>query len=145
VLPRKEDRRGPGGAGQKGKKAEGAGPEVALLASYWSGRSAAEVTEATCEGFAAHVGSPSYARRCLGDMQAALGEARRAGILRKVVTVTLPAAPAPREDWLSSPEAVALVRTCWTHRDTQLRQTRDGPRLVIGRKRPWAHLVRFTP
>ncbi len=134
-----------------------AGQRVAKLAGFFGGKPTSYINDTSCEAFAAWVGSPSYARRCLADLQAALTEYRKAGLIRAVVTVTLPPAPEAREDFMTGPEAVAFARMCWTHRDTQ--QRRVGGKLVmvdgkkrlvggklrdiIGRKRPWAHVIKF--
>ena len=111
--------------------------------SWFCGRPVTDVNEDLCERFAEHVGSASYARRCLGDLQAAINEARRAGLFHEAVQVTLPPPPAAREDHLTFAEAVALVRVCLRHRDVQQRRTTEGLRLVQGTARPWAHVARF--
>ncbi len=116
---------------------------VTRLMEWFGDRPCSWVTEASCEGFVEHCGSASYARRCLGDLQAALNEGRRAALFREAIQVTLPPPPAAREDHLTFAEAVALVRVCLRHRDVQQRRTIEGLRLVQGTARPWAHVARF--
>lgn len=119
------------------------GQRVAKLAEFWGGKRLSEINEDSCERFAAFCGSDTYARRCLGDFQAAINEFRRAGFLRELVLVSMPPPPDPREDFFTLEEAIALAKVCWRKRDEQMRKTADGHRRVVGRKRPWAHLVKF--
>lgn len=116
---------------------------ISRLAEWFGDWPCSWVSEHSCEGFVEHCGSASYARRCLGDLQAALNEARRAAMFREPIQVTLPPPPAAREDHLTFAEAVALVRVCLRHRDVQQRRTTEGLRLVQGTARPWAHVARF--
>ncbi len=131
---------------------------VGKLIGFFKEGTVSCITEETCEEFEEHCGSASYARRCLADLQAALTEARKAGLFRTPVLVTLPAPPDPREDHLVWAEAVALVLTAWRHRDSQQRRvggrfvTVDGVKKLVGgtlrevggSQRPWAHVGRFV-
>ena len=131
---------------------------IGRLVEFWGDMTVAGITEATCEGFAEHCGSSSYARRCLGDLQSALNEGRRAALFRTPVLVSMPPPPDPREDHLTVAEAIALVRVCWRKRDTQQRRVGgkivmvDGRRTlvggvlktVVGSKRPWWHVGKFV-
>ena len=131
---------------------------IRKLNKFWGPRPVKDVNEATCEAFVEFVKSESYARRCLGDFQAALNEARRAAMFRTVIQVTMPPAPEPREDSLSVEEAVAVVLVCWRRHDTQQRRVgghfvkgEDGKKrlvggvltTIVGTKRPWWHVGKF--
>ena len=129
VLDRYLERR------QSGKKAcarlNEAEQRVAKLVAFFKEQPIAFLNKESCEAFAEFCGSPSYARRCLADLQAALTEARKAALFRTPVLVTLPPPPAPREDHLTFEEAVALVKVCLRRRD--------------GQHRPiWRHVARFV-
>ena len=131
---------------------------IRKLNAFWGPRAVKDVNEATCEQFTAFVESASYSRRCLGDFQAALNEAKRGALFRTSVQVSMPSAPEPREDSLSVEEAVALVLVCWRHHDTQQRRVgghfvkgEDGKKKLVGgtlttitgKKRPWWHVGKF--
>jgi integrase len=84
---------------------------VAGLASFWEGRTVAEVTKEACRRYGATRGrSEGTVRRELGVLRAAINHAHREGRVTRPVVVHLPDRPAPRDRWLSRREAAALLR-----------------------------------
>lgn len=120
------------------------GQRVEALAAYWSGMTLDEVDEDTCGAFVDDLGSESYGRRCLEDLRAAINAYARAGYLRDLVRLTLPDKSRSRTDWLTHEEAIALCKVAWRERDAQVRDTREGKRLVETTRRRWRHLVPFV-
>ena len=116
---------------------------LSLLLDFFGEMTLEDVDEDSCEEFVEIVGSASYGRRCLEDFRAATNAYARAGYLRDQVRFTLPEKPRGRVDWLTWEEAVALCRTAWRYRESQVRETRDGRRRVETTKRPNKHIVKF--
>lgn len=81
------------------------------LTDFWRNRTVVEVTRETCRLYAnARNRSAGTVRRELGVLRAAINFAHREGRLTRPVPVALPDAPAPRERWLTRPEAASLLR-----------------------------------
>ena len=116
---------------------------LSLLLDYFGEMTLDDVDEDSCDEFVEVVGSASYGRRCLEDFRAATNAYARAGYLRDQVKFTLPEKPSGRVDWLTWEEAVALCRTAWRYRESQVRETRTGRRRVETTKRPNKHIVKF--
>ena len=103
-----------------------------------------------CAEFAAHVGSPSYARRALEDFRASVRIWMDEGWLKDAIKITLPDKSQPRPDYLTLDEVRALVLTAWRELDAQVRPhgPKNGPepqwlaRVVTSRRR-WRHLVPY--
>jgi integrase len=84
---------------------------IAALASFWEGRTVAEVTREACRRYGIARGrSAGTLRRELGVVRAAINHAYREGRLTRPVVVHLPERSAPRDRWLSRSEAAALLR-----------------------------------
>lgn len=92
------------------------GQRAKRLLEFWDGMHLSDVDADTCDEFAEEVDSPSYARRMLADLQAAINLYRLAGFLREPVQVSLPAAPDAREDFFTVEEAMVLARMMRTER-----------------------------
>lgn len=120
------------------------GQRVDALLDYWGEMTLDAIDEDSCEDFVDVVGSASYGRRCLEDFRAATNGYVRAGILREVVRFTLPTKPSGRVDWLTWPEAVALCKTASRFQEVQVKETRDGPKSIVTRRRPTKHIVQFV-
>lgn len=95
---------------------------IEALLPFWGDRPVSAVKGATCRAYveARSVGVGT-ARRELGTLRAALNWCSKEGILVTAPAITLPAAPPPRERWLTNSEVAALLRA----------------------SRPWPHLARF--
>jgi integrase len=119
------------------------GQRVEALLDFWGEMTLDEIDEDTCAAFCDEIGSPSYGRRCLEDFRAAVNDYAKAGYLRDMVLFTLPAKPSGRTDWLTWEEIKALCRTAWTYTESQVRETRDGPRRVETSKHTTRHIVKF--
>ena len=128
---------------KKVKRPKELGQRIAKLAAFFGNMPVGALNETTCEQFAAFVGKPIYARRCLGDFQAALNEYRRASLIRSPVQLTLPPAPKPREDWITGEEAVAIAKVCWRRRNLVPLKVNGIWIQVQGQQRPWRHIVKF--
>lgn len=117
------------------------------LASWWGGRSLADVTGETCRAYVEYRQAQARcrrpgsnpgtggARRDLEDLRAAINHHAAQGYHRAIVHVWLPEKGQPRERWLTRSEAAKLLWTCWRAREVQRgRETA---------KRPLRHLARF--
>ena len=94
------------------------GQRVRRMLEFFEDLTLDDLDSRVCREFAVEVDSDASARRMLGDLRAAIGLAVKDRILVGAVPIlTLPAAPAAREDWLTYPEAVALARTMWHRQD----------------------------
>jgi len=83
---------------------------VVGLATFWEGRTVAEVTRQTCEAYGKKRGrSAGTTRRELGVLRAAINHAHREGRITRPVAVHLPERPEPRERWLTRSEAARLI------------------------------------
>jgi integrase len=117
---------------------------IARLNEFWGAMLLSEVTGDACRRYEAERGSPGGARRDLEDLRAAINHHAKEGLHRSIVRVALPEKGPPRERWLSRAEVAKLLRTCWRHKEMQLRHRgpRKGLRLPTGRY-PLRHLARF--
>jgi integrase len=80
------------------------------LVPFWQGRTVAHVTRETCRAYTkARVRSVGTMRRELGVLRAAINHAYKAGRLTRVVFVSLPDSPEPRDRWLTRREAALLL------------------------------------
>ena len=87
------------------------GYAIAALATFWEGRTLAEVTKQTCAGYVRARGrSDGTSRRELGVLRAAINYAHAEGRLTRSVSVHLPDSAEPRDRWLIREEAAALLR-----------------------------------
>jgi integrase len=83
---------------------------VVGLASFWEGRTVAEINKEACRRYVtARDRSAGTVRRELGVLRAAINHAYREGRLTRTPVVHLPEQPAPRDRWLSRREAAALL------------------------------------
>lgn len=81
------------------------------LLSFWSSLKVAAIAGNTCRRYAAERGAaPGTIRRELGTLRAALNWCAAEGYLTRAPIVTLPAKPAPKDRWLSVPEAALFLR-----------------------------------
>lgn len=80
---------------------------------------AADVRGATCRVFAKVAGKPSWARRLLEDLRAALNYAFAEGHLDRAIAVTLPPKPPPRDRWLTRSEAAAAIWAAWRYKEPE--------------------------
>lgn len=84
---------------------------VKAMVPFWQGKTVADVSRDNCRKYAVARGrSPGTARRELGVLRAAINHAHRSGRLSRIVNVDLPDSPAPRDRWLTTKEAAALLR-----------------------------------
>lgn len=101
-------------------KANAAAPEriayaIDALASWWNDRPISAVRGETCRAYAAdRDASDGTIRRELGTLRAALNLYHAEGHIQTVPRVTLPAAPMPRERWLTQSEAAILIDAAGT-------------------------------
>jgi len=87
------------------------GYAIAALATFWEGRSVAEVTKQTCAGYVrARERSAGTSRRELGVLRAAINYAHAEGRLTRTVSVHLPESTEPRDRWLTRKEVAVLLR-----------------------------------
>ena len=87
------------------------GYAIAALATFWEGRTVAEVTKQTCAGYVRARGrSDGTSRRELGVLRAAINYAHAEGRLTRTVSVHLPDSAEPCDRWLTREEAAALLR-----------------------------------
>jgi integrase len=87
------------------------GAAIAPLATFWEGRTVAEVTKQTCARYGVARGrSNGTVRRELGVLRAAINHAHGEGRLTRTVVVHLPEGAPPRDRWLTRDEAAALLR-----------------------------------
>lgn len=115
------------------------------------------LTERLLRSWARDLGSDSYARRCLADLQSALNEGQAHPLYHEAIRIWLPEPSIPREDSLTAAEVVALLRVCVSQRDRQRRrfggryEVVDGKRTLVGGKfrewvgtrRVWVHVAKF--
>lgn len=83
---------------------------------FWGERTLDDVDGETCREFWEELGSESYGRRILADLQAAINLYIEDGFLKDYVKVKLPSAPPAREDYLSHEEALVLFRMMRTEK-----------------------------
>src|SRR5262245_33721688 len=84
---------------------------IGALATFWEGRSVAEVTKQTCAGYVrARERSAGTSRRELGVLRAAINYAHAEGRLTRTVSVHLPESTEPRDRWLTRKEVAVLLR-----------------------------------
>jgi integrase len=87
------------------------GYAIAALLPFWGHLPVSAVSGATCRRYAAtRPAAASTVRRELGALQAALRHCLREGYLLTAPPVSLPPKSAPRDRWLTVPEAAALLR-----------------------------------
>jgi len=123
---------------------EQARERIGRLNEFWGALKLAEVNGATCRAYVECSGSSGGSRRDLEDLRAAINHHSKEGLHRGVVRVTLPQKGNPRDRWLTRDEAAALIRACWTARETQTQHR--GPlkgQKIITDKRPARHIARF--
>ncbi|MEY9127004.1 integrase [Bradyrhizobium yuanmingense] len=117
---------------------------ILRLASWWGGKTLADVNGESCRAYAAWRGSNGGARRDLEDLRAAINHHEKEGYHRGRVRVVLPEKGLPRERWLTRSEAALLVWTCWRYRETQTVHVGSlKGRKVETDKRPLRHVARF--
>lgn len=107
---------------------------VKALRKFWGTKRLSEVTGDNCRAYAA-TRTSGAARRELEDFRAAINHHRREGLHDKIVSVVLPEKPAPRERWLTKPEAAHLILTTWRYREQQNFRATD--------RRTRRHVARF--
>lgn len=103
--------------GQAVKTADPAriGYAIDALLSYWQGKTLAQITPATCDKYRIARGvMPGTARRELGTLSAAINYIHREGILTRLVPVSLPPKPEPKDRWLTVNEAARLLNAART-------------------------------
>lgn len=84
---------------------------IAPLASFWEGRTAAEITKESCAAYRRQrARADGTVRRELGVLRAALGHAYGEGRLTRLVPVPLPPKGEPRERCMTKSEAALLLR-----------------------------------
>lgn len=84
---------------------------VTALASFWEGRTVAEVTKEACRRYGSvRQRSAGTVRRELGVLRAAINHAHSEARLTRPIVVHLPDASPPRDRWLTRSEAAALLR-----------------------------------
>jgi integrase len=117
---------------------------MARLNEFWGTMMLSEVTGDACRRYEAERGSPGGARRDLEDLRAAINHHAKEGLHHSIVRVALPEKGPPRERWLTRGEAAKLLRTCWRHKEVQLRHRgqHKGLRMPTHRN-PLRHLGRF--
>lgn len=117
---------------------------ILRLASWWGGKTLADVNGESCRAYAAWRGSNGGARRDLEDLRAAINHHEKEGYHRGRVRVVLPEKGLPRERWLTRSEATLLVWTCWRYRETQTVHVGSlkGTKVETD-KRPLRHVARF--
>jgi hypothetical protein len=103
--------------------------------------------------FVAHVGSVSRARRILEDLKAAMRDRVDNHKLTYAPPLVLPDKAQPRPDYLTWEEVLALCKTAFRERDTQLRPVGKRPKKegdppqryveVTTARRRWRHLVPY--
>jgi integrase len=127
---------------------------VMTLASFWAGKTLADVNGTTCREYVAYrtaqprraakpnvTGNPARmvtaagARRELEDLRSAINYHRTEGLCSEVVGVALPEKGDPREDWLTRSEAARLIKAAWRARQKTGQGITDRD---VGR-----HLARF--
>jgi integrase len=116
---------------------------VEALLNFWGEMTLDEIDEDSCTDFCDEVKSSSYGRRCLEDFRAAVNDYAKAGFLRDLVKFTLPDKPSGRTDWLTWEEVKALCLIAWRFTESQMRDTRNGRRLVGTSKHTTRHIVKF--
>jgi integrase len=93
------------------------GRAIEVLAELWQGMVVAAVNPQTCAKYLERrqrsIGTMRFE---LGVLRAAINWAHKNGRLTRSVPVALPAAPAPRERWLTRQEAARLIRAARTHK-----------------------------
>lgn len=102
---------------------------------------------AWCGRFEAEYGSAAASRRALEDLRAAVNAMEADAKILGVPKFTMPGKGAPRPDYLSIPEIIAIALTAFRERDSQERE--HGPRgsgdyrVVTTSRRRWKHLLPF--
>lgn len=104
---------------------------IAPLVRYWSGRTAADVSESTCRAYGEwRERAPGTVRKELSVLASAINLAFRRGRITRPVHVELPAKVPTRDRYLSRQEVARLIRAARTD--------------INGRRNPkWRHLVTF--
>ncbi|AWN51112.1 hypothetical protein [Methylobacterium sp. 17Sr1-1] len=117
---------------------------IARLSAWWSSKTLAQVTGATCRAYVASRPSPGGARRDLQDLSAAIGHHHREGYHRELVKVALPKKGEARERWLSRSEVARLVWAAWRAREGDRPAAEGGKagNTTVGRY-TMRHLARF--
>lgn len=117
------------------------------LATWWGGKTLADVTGETCRAYVEHriasarkrrpksTPGAGGARRDLEDLRSAINHHATQGFHRAIVNVWLPNKGQPRDRWLTREEAARLLWACWTAREVQ--RGRETAR------KPLRHLARF--
>ena len=118
---------------------------IARLNNFWGGMTLADVTGSSCRRYAKHRKNAGGARRDLEDLRAAINHHSKEGLHRGVVRVVLPNRGAPRDRWLTRPEAARLLWACWRTREVQTvgRGFCKGARIETARY-PLRHIARFV-
>ncbi len=105
-----------------------------------------KISGVSCKAFHKST-STSYARECLSTLRAAIRLYAVDCQLTDEVKVWMPPKSKPRKDWLTKPEARALIVTAWRMKDVQVRMV--GPKGAkvakefVTTRRRWRHLVQF--
>jgi hypothetical protein len=89
------------------------------LLSFFGDKVLSDINGQLCRSYVDHRGAIVAARRELEDLRAAINRHRREGLCSAIVEVVLPAAPAPRERWLTRHEASRLILKAWRYREIQ--------------------------
>jgi hypothetical protein len=111
-----------------GKDCERAAYASVPLTDYFAGKSTAEVPS-LCVGFQRwRKASNGTVRRDLGVLQSAMKHALEAQIVTRHVVIKLPAAPPPRERWLTRRETchTSSISSCAVHSSGPLHWTAEG-------------------
>ena len=93
------------------------GQRADVSLEYWKESTLDDIDGETCREFWEELGSESYGRRILADLQAAINLYVEDGYLTTAVKVKLPSAPPAREDYLSHREALVLFGMMRTELD----------------------------
>jgi integrase len=114
------------------------------LATWWGGKTLADITGETCRAYQDSRGNRGGARRDLEDLRAAVNHHAKEGLHRGIVRVWLPQKGLPRDRWLTRAEAARLILACWRYREMQRRHRgADKGRILPTDKQPLRHLARF--
>jgi hypothetical protein len=105
--------------GPKTARPHEVGQRVIALARFFGDKTLDEVNGQLCRDYVRFRRSTAMAKRELEDLRAAVNYHRKEGLCDAIVEVVVPEKAAPRDRWLTKPEAARLIWAAWRYREVQ--------------------------
>jgi integrase len=90
---------------------------IAFLKTFWAKHTLDYINGDTCDEYVEFRTTPNVARRELEDFRAAIIHHRLRGGHDRIISVSLPDKPKPREQWMTIRQAAAAVRAAWRYEE----------------------------